>query len=77
MWMFDNSTPTEDEPTETDEPLTEEERKVLRWRFRQTRALGLSHVEARMAAECGVDVGALRALVASGCPPSLALRITL
>lgn len=55
----------------------EEERRILRWRFRQFRGLGLSQIEARLAAESGVELALLRRLVADGCPPSLALRIGL
>jgi hypothetical protein len=57
--------------------LSDEEKRVLRWRFQQTRRLGLSHIEARLAAETGVDLGLLRSLVAQGCPPTLALKIAL
>src|SRR5688500_14289267 len=34
-------------------PRSAEDRKILRWRFRELRGLGLSHVEARMLAETG------------------------
>jgi hypothetical protein len=54
-----------------------EERRVLRWRFRESRKLGLSHVEARLLAETGADLALVRRLVAEGCPPSLALKIAL
>ena len=57
--------------------LSDEARRVVRWRFQETRRLGLSYVEARLAAEAGVDLGTLRRLVASGCPPTLALKIAL
>lgn len=74
--MYEHTTPIEHEPTETEE-LSAEERRVLDWRFDQLSTLGLSSVEARLAAECGVDVGMLRGLVAKGCAPALALRIAL
>ena len=65
-------------PDADDEPvLSDEERRVLRWRFRQIRRLGLSHMEARLLAETGADVGLIRRLVANGCPPSLAVKIAL
>jgi hypothetical protein len=54
-----------------------EERRVLRWRFREIRKLGMSHIEARLLAETGADLGLVRQLVANGCPPSLALKIAL
>ena len=56
---------------------SDEERRVVRWRFREIRRLGLSHVEARLLAETGADLGLVRRLVADGCPPSLALKIAL
>lgn len=56
---------------------SDEERRVLRWRFREIRRLGLSHVEARLLAETGADLGLLRQLVAAGCPPALVLKIAL
>jgi len=58
-------------------PRALEERKVLVWRFAQSRRLGLSHVEARLFAESGADLGQLRDLVARGCAAALALRIVL
>jgi hypothetical protein len=58
-------------------PRSPEDRKLLRWRFREFRCLGLSHVEARMLAETGADVALIRKLVGDGCPPSLALKIAL
>jgi hypothetical protein len=69
---------TTDTP-ENDDPVvrSDEDRRVLRWRFREIRRLGLSHIEARLLAETGADLGVLRQLVANGCPPSLALKIAL
>ena len=65
-------TAVEDEPQ-----LTDEERRVLIWRFAQTRRLGLSHVEARLFAESNADIGQFRGLIARGCSPDVALRIVL
>jgi len=58
-------------------PRSAEDRKILRWRFRELRGLGLSHVEARMLAETGTDLALIRKLVGQGCPPSLAVKIAL
>ena len=68
---------TENDGSEGEGERSEEERRVLRWRFREIRKLGLSHIEARLLAETGADVSLVRRLVANGCPPSLALKIAL
>jgi hypothetical protein len=58
-------------------PRSAEDRKILRWRFRELRSLGLSHIEARMLAETGTDIALVRRLVSTGCAPSLAVKIAL
>jgi hypothetical protein len=58
-------------------PRSAEDKKILRWRFRELRGLGLSHVEARMLAETGADIALIRRLIGDGCPPTLALKIAL
>jgi hypothetical protein len=58
-------------------PRSDEDRKIRRWRFRELRGLGLSHVEARLLAETGADINLIRRLVGNGCPPSLAVKIAL
>ena len=58
-------------------PRSAEGRRILRWRFRELRSLGLSHVEARLLAETGTDIALIRRLVGDGCPPSLAVKIAL
>jgi hypothetical protein len=68
---------TESYESEGESERSEEERRVLRWRFREIRRLGLSHIEARLLAETGADLSLVRRLVANGCPPSLALKIAL
>ena len=69
-----------EEHTENEQEIEEpnrEEREVLKWRFRQTRSLGMNPVEARLLAETGADLGLLRRLVGNGCPPDLAVKIAL
>jgi hypothetical protein len=73
--MFEITAQTEE--SEEQVGKSDEERRVLRWRFREIRRLGLSHVEARLLAETGADLGLLRQLVAAGCPPALVLKIAL
>lgn len=69
---------TETQHEEEEQPgLSDEERRVLSWRFSEIRRLGLSHMDARLLAESGADLGLMRRLVAKGCPPSLALKIAL
>jgi len=71
------ATATVDEQQEQPPERSSEERRVLRWRFRQIRALGFSHVDARLLAEVGSDLGLIRGLITSGCPLTLALKIAL
>ena len=58
-------------------PRSAEDRRILRWRFRELRWLGLSHVEARLLAHTGADLAQIRQLIDAGCPPSLAVKIAL
>jgi hypothetical protein len=57
--------------------LSEEERQLVRWRYDQLLALGLTQPEAQLLAESGVDLGLMRRLVGRGCSPDLAFRIAL
>jgi hypothetical protein len=71
---------SENESAVVDEQPSErspEERRVLRWRFRQIRGLGFSHVEARLLAETQADLALIRRLIGDGCPLPLALKIAL
>ena len=49
---------------------------VVEWRFDEVERAGLAALDAlRLALDIGFDIGALRALVARGCPPALAASI--
>jgi hypothetical protein len=64
------------EPAFSDPPVPALEVLQLEaWRREQLVAAGVPPREARHAAEAGVDAARVRALVARGCPPELALRI--
>ena len=57
--------------------ICEEQTAVYLRRYKEAREAGLSIVEARMFAESGADIGELRRLVESGCPPALIAQIAL
>jgi hypothetical protein len=60
------------------EILTETEQdEVLRRRKIEALEDGMSVVEARLFSESEIDIGKLRELVATGCPPELLARILL
>jgi len=67
------------EPVAEDEspPRSREQRRVVLWRYAQARGIGLEPLDARLFAESGADLGALRSLSARGCPARLALTIVL
>ena len=49
---------------------------VVEWRFDELERAGLLALDAlRLALDVAFDIGALRALVARGCPPALAASI--
>ena len=49
---------------------------VLEWRFDELERAGLLALDAlRLALDLAFDIGALRSLVARGCPPRLAVSI--
>ena len=49
---------------------------VLEWRFDELERAGVVALDAlRLALDVAFDIGALRALVARGCPPALAASI--
>lgn len=64
---------------DTDAPVqaSEEQREVVRRRYKEARRAGLSIAEAQLFADSAADVGELRHLVAAGCPPPLIARIVL
>jgi hypothetical protein len=51
--------------------------EVFRWRLEQFRQLGLNDSQAAELAASEADLGQARYLLASGCPPELALQILL
>jgi hypothetical protein len=54
-----------------------EEAQIRRWRRAQFLALGFSLSEAQALTRASVDLGQVRTLIASGCPPETARRIVL
>jgi hypothetical protein len=54
-----------------------EEAQIRRWRRAQFLALGFSLREAQALTRAPVDLGQVRTLIASGCPPETARRIVL
>jgi hypothetical protein len=59
-------------------PADEEATAVLEWRFSQLKRSGFAAVDALvLAARSDIDLHSAAALMARGCPPSLALRILL
>lgn len=62
--------------TESADADTEHE-GVISWRLSQILSLGIGQVDALLLAETGADLGLLRRLIGSGCPPPLAVRIAL
>ncbi len=59
------------------EELSQEDRRVIDWRYDQFRALGLGDEDAWLLAGAGADLHLVRTLVGAGCPQDLALRIVL
>jgi hypothetical protein len=56
---------------------SEEEERVVRWRFEQFLALGFDFVDAALMADSRADLGQARRLAAAGCPADTAARILL
>jgi hypothetical protein len=54
---------------------SDEQRRILSWRYRQIRGLGFGRLETRLLAESNADLAVLRKLIGDGCPPPLAFRI--
>lgn len=57
--------------------LLSEEARIRRWRRAQFLALGFTLREAQALTKAPVDLGQMRTLIASGCPPETARRIVL
>jgi hypothetical protein len=65
------------ESAEQEQPVLTEEARILRWRRAQFVALGFTLGEAQVLTKAPVDLGQMRALIGSGCPPDIARRIVL
>lgn len=63
-------------PSDLYDGLTEPQR-VVRWRFLEARAAGLTKVEARLYAESDIDCSELRRLVGTGAKPQEIARVLL
>lgn len=57
--------------------LSQEDQRVVGWRFDQFRLLGFGEEDAWLLVDSGTDLQLTRSLVGSGCPLHLALRIVL
>jgi len=65
------------ETTEQGRLVLSEEARIRRWRRAQFLALGFTLREAQALTKAPVDLGQMRTLIASGCPPETARRIVL
>ena len=65
------------ESAEQERPVLSEEARILRWRRAQFLALGFTLREAQALTRAPVDLGQMRTLIGSGCPPETARRIVL
>ena len=65
------------ESAQQEQPVLTEEVRILRWRRAQFLALGFTLREAQALTKAPVDLGQMRALIGSGCPPETAQRIVL
>jgi hypothetical protein len=65
------------ESAEQERPALSEEARIHRWRRAQFLALGFTLREAQALTKAPVDLGEMRTLIASGCPPETARRIVL
>ena len=61
-------------PHSTDE-LSQEDQRVVGWRYDQFRSLGFGDEDCWMLVDSGADLQLTRSLIGSGCPLHLALRI--
>ncbi len=65
------------EQTPRFEALSQEDRRVVEWRFAQFSMLGFGEEDAWLLVDSGADLSLARSLVRSGCPLHLVLRIVL
>jgi len=68
---------TKKEPPPEDFPpdLTDAQRSLRRWRWKEARKAGFSFVEADLFADSHADIGELRRLKEKGCPAALIFQI--
>ena len=57
--------------------LSQEDQRVVGWRFDQFRLLGFGEEDSWLLVDSGADLQLTRSLVGAGCPLHLALRIVL
>lgn len=58
-------------------PLSDEQLRLHRHRYREARRAGMNFTEAKLFASSQIDLEEMRALARKGCDPSLLLRILL
>jgi hypothetical protein len=64
-------------PAHPIDELSQEDQRVVGWRFDQFRLLGFSPEDSWLLVDSGADLQLTRSLIGSGCPLHLALRIVL
>ena len=57
--------------------LSQEDQRVVGWRFDQFRLLGFGEEDCWLLVDSGADLQLTRSLIGAGCPLHLALRIVL
>jgi len=55
--------------------VTDAQRALRRWRWKEARKVGFSFAEADLFADSHADIGLLRKLNDQGCPPALIFEI--
>jgi hypothetical protein len=73
----DPAAPGAEEAHEQPADRSNEQRRILNWRYRQIRGLGFARLETRLLAESDADLALIRRLIGDGCPQPLAFRIAL
>jgi len=57
------------------EELSNEDQRVVGWRYDQFRSLGFGDEDSWLLVDSGADLQLTRSLIGAGCPQHLALRI--
>lgn len=68
------TTQPESQPEE-EGPLSLEESKRYRWRYREARRMGMDWGHAKIFAASDHDIEEMRALARKGCPPDMLLEL--